>query len=117
MQLGELLAAPGKKLLMAVIDEAFDRFGQRRQRRLAVAGDGEIDILPAAEILIIGLEVEIAHAERDDFSVRLRAWPRLPHDAVGKMRQRAPQVVHLEGEDDVGLADQASAETLVERMA
>jgi hypothetical protein len=30
------------------------RFGEHRQRSLAIARDVEIDILPAAEILIIG---------------------------------------------------------------
>ena len=32
------------------------------------------------------------------------------------MGERAPQVVHLDGENDVGLADDGAAKTLVERM-
>ena len=45
MQRGELLAARLEGRLAAVVDQALDRFGQRRQRGLAVAGDVEIDIL------------------------------------------------------------------------
>ena len=45
-----------KAALRPVVDEALYRFGERRQRNLAVAGDVEIDILPAAEILIIGFQ-------------------------------------------------------------
>ena len=37
-------------------------------------------------------------------------------DAVAEMRQRAPQIVHLDGENDIGLADQRPAEALIERM-
>ena len=34
-----------------------------------------------------------------------------------KCVQRAPQVVHLDRQDDVGLTDDAAAEALIERMA
>jgi hypothetical protein len=62
MQLGKFIGASVENALAAVVGKALHRFGQRRQRSLAVAGDVEIDIPPAAEVLIIGLQVEIAQA-------------------------------------------------------
>jgi hypothetical protein len=41
--------------------------GQRRQRRFAVAHDGEIDLLVTPEVLIIGFYEKVAGAERDQF--------------------------------------------------
>jgi hypothetical protein len=57
--------------------------------------NGEIDILPAGKILIIGFQVEIAHAERDDLGPRLGGRPRPAYNAVAERIDRAPQVVHL----------------------
>src|SRR5262249_13156275 len=37
--------------LAAVVDQPLDLLGQRRHRRLAVAGDGEVDLLEAPEVL------------------------------------------------------------------
>ena len=71
MRLGELFAAVVEGRLAAVVDQALDRLGEHRQRGFAVAGDVEIDVLPAAEILIVGFQIQVAHAERDDLGARL----------------------------------------------
>ena len=113
---GELLAAGGAGRLAAFVHEVLHRLGQHGQRRLAIACDVEIDILPAAKILIIGFQVEIAHAKGDDFGPRLGGRPRLALDPVAERIDRTPQVVHLDRQDDIGLANQGSVETLVERV-
>ena len=115
---GIALAARLEGGLARGIDELAHGLGERRQRGLAVAGDGEVDVGEAAEVLVVGLEVHVAHAERDDLGGRLVEHARAAHDAVAERRQRAPVIVHLDGEDDVRLPDhRAAAEGLVERMA
>ena len=73
MRRRELLAARVERGFAAVVGQPLHRFGERRQRRFGVAGDIEIDILPAAEILIIGLQIKVARAERDELGARLGA--------------------------------------------
>ena len=82
----KLLAARLEGRLAAGIDLALHRFGERRQRGFAVAGDVEIDILAAAEILIVGFQIKIAHAERDDLGARLGEPGATAHDAVAEVR-------------------------------
>ncbi len=113
----KLLAARLVGRFAAVVEEPLHRFGERRQRRLAVAGDGEVEILVAREVLIVGLEVEIAGPERDDLGTLLGRRPRGAHDAVGEGIRRGPDIVRLEAENNVGLSERRPAGALVERMA
>ena len=46
-------------------DQALDRIDQRRQRRLAVGRNREVDVLQPAEILVVGANVQVARADRD----------------------------------------------------
>ncbi len=69
MERRELLAALVECAPSAGIDEPLYHLSQRGQRSFAIAGNVEVHILEAAEILIIGLQVEIADAERNDLCV------------------------------------------------
>ena len=84
MQCSKFFAARFKGRLTAGIDLAFDRFGERRQRGFAVAGDVEIDILEATEILIIRFQIKIADTERDDLGARLGERARPANNAVAE---------------------------------
>src|SRR5437773_12500175 len=75
MRLRELLAARLEGGLAARVGESLDLFGQRRQARLAVARDRQVDFVAAPEVPVIGLHVKIAAAERDDLRARLEIWP------------------------------------------
>src|SRR6266849_2751673 len=63
---GELLATGLKCGFAALVDLAFHLLDQDRKARFGVARDVEVDLLIAAEILIVGLHVEAAGAKRDD---------------------------------------------------
>src|SRR4029077_2332454 len=77
----------------------------------------KVDFVKTPEVLVIGLHVEIAAAQRDDLRARLEIRPRAAHDAVAKRVERTPDVVHLDSEYDVGLADDGpSTRGLIERM-
>src|SRR5262249_59905779 len=72
----------------------------------------------ATEILIVGLEIHVAQAEREDLGGSLVERLRGPHDTVSEGVERRPVIVHLDRQDHVGLADHDVApERLVERMA
>src|SRR5262249_25758411 len=105
----ELLAACVVRGFPALVDEPLHRFGQCRQRSLAVAGNGEVDFLEARKILIIGLLVEVAAAERDNLGALLVHLPVAANDAVAELVEDAPQIVHLERQDDVGLGEHGVA--------
>ena len=90
MQRSKFFAARFERRLAAGIDLALDRFGERRQRGFAVAGDVEIDILEAAEILIIRFQIKIADTKRDDLGARLGDRTRPANDAVAEGGYRPP---------------------------
>src|SRR5262249_59535820 len=81
----ELLAARVVRRFPALVDEPLHRFGQCRQRGLAVARNGEVDFLEARKILIIGLEVEVAAAERADLGGLLEDLPVVACEAVADL--------------------------------
>ena len=90
LQRSNFFAARFEGRFAAGIDLALDRFGERRQRGFAVAGDVEIDILEAAEILIIRFQIKIADTERDDLGARLGDRTRPANDAAAEGGYRAP---------------------------
>src|SRR5262249_9503269 len=75
VRLRELLAARLEGGLAVCVDELLDLFGQRRQARFAVARDREVNFVETPEVLVIGLHVEIAAAQRDDLRPRLEIRP------------------------------------------
>jgi hypothetical protein len=61
-----------------------------RQRGFAVAGDVEIDILEAAEILIIRFQIKIADTKRDDLGDWLGERARPANNSVAEGGYRSP---------------------------
>jgi hypothetical protein len=90
MQRSKFFAARFEGRLAAGIDLALDRFGEHGQRGFAVAGDVEINILEAAEILIIRFQIKIADTERDHLGARLGERARPPNNAVAEGGYRSP---------------------------
>jgi len=93
--LRELLAARLEGRLAALIDQPTDRLGERRQRRLAVAGNREVDILVAPEVLIVRLLEQVAGAERDGLGALLGDRAVGANDAIAEGVERAPELLHL----------------------
>src|SRR6058998_1208267 len=60
----------------------FDVFRQHRERRLRVRADGDVDLLVALEILIVGADVKVAHADADQSGPSLRPVPLRHLDGV-----------------------------------
>ena len=75
MRLRELFAARLEGGLAVRVGESLDLFGQRRQARLAVARDRQVDFVEAPEVLVISLHVKIAAAQGDDLRARLEIRP------------------------------------------
>ena len=118
LHLRELLAARLVSGAAAVIELPRHRLDERRQGRLAVAGDREIDLGEALELLVIGLGEEVVRAEADGLGAGARHRRGAADDAVAEGVQRAPVVVELEAEDDIGLRHRRGrAAGVVERMA
>ncbi len=85
-----------------------DRLDQRRQRRLAVAGDRQVHRRIALEVLVVGLHVEIVDVDCDRLRAAREARPAgLAHPV--DLVDLAPEVGHLETENHVGLRDQRAA--------
>jgi hypothetical protein len=47
------------------------RLDQVRQRRLRVAGDDEVDVGVALEVLVVRLDIEVGRADADELRFRL----------------------------------------------
>jgi hypothetical protein len=85
--------------------------------RLGVAGDGEVDVGEAPEVLVVRLQIKVAVAERDRLRRALAQRLRRPHDAVVERIEHAEQIVHLQRQHHVRLADhRAAAEGVIERV-
>ena len=118
MRLRQLLAARLEGGAAAVIDERPHRRDERRQGRLAVAGDGEIDIGEALELLVVGLGEEIVRAEAHGLGAGAGDGGGAADDAVAEGVERPPIVVELEAKNDIGLRhDGGGAAAVVEGMA
>ena len=69
---GDLRAALCERALAIRGDQPLHCFDQRRQRGFGVAGDGEVDFDVAAEVLIVGLVIQLDGGDGDDLRARLR---------------------------------------------
>ncbi len=93
------------------------RLDERRQRRLGVGGDGQIDFGVALQILIVGLGEQIAGGDADQLRARLGGPPRASGQLIAIGIHRAPEIRQLEAEHDVRVGDErARVVGVVERM-
>ena len=56
-------------------EQAPDGVDQRWECRLAVGGNRQVNVLQPAEVLVVGADVQVARADRDQPGVRLRDTP------------------------------------------
>ena len=76
-RLGQLRAALLEHAPPIAGRQALDRLDQRRQRRLAVGGNRQVDLLHPPEVLVVGADVEIAGRDRDQLRASVFATRRV----------------------------------------
>ena len=111
------LAACVEGGLAVRVHQPLHLFGQRGQRFLAVGGDGEVHRLEALELLVIGIAPKIAGGDGDNARAGLGDGAGTAHDAVAEHMGGAVEVVHLQAQNDIGLAQNGvAAASVIERM-
>src|SRR5262245_24250497 len=103
MRFCELGAPILKEAAPIVADESLYRFGQRRQRSLAVGGDREIGLCVALEVLVVAACEQVVRRDAD----LLRA---------GLRRTRTRKVEYFESDDEIRIGESHPAAGLFERM-
>src|SRR6185312_4511738 len=90
---------------------------ERGKRCRAVAADFEIDRLEALEVLVVRVDELIEGADRDGLRAGLQGRARGAVELIAITMRHAPEIDHVEAEDDIRLRQHAAAaRALVERM-
>ena len=73
-------------------DQSLDRLDQRRQRRFGIRRDRDVDFGVALEVLVVGLQIQIAGGDADDLRAGLRQRPRRAVQLIAERVDDAPKM-------------------------